>query len=195
MPRTAFRKIKNAEREPYPMDQKDKLLARFARMEAERRQFLSKLEHLDPSLLAASPAPGAWSVAQVVRHLAIAEARSTDYLEKKLNVGGHAPVGADALFRLALLRAAMILPLRYKAPAIVATVPPCTFAEARSEWDRVRQRMAASYTALPEELVGHGLYKHPAAGKLNVLQGLAFMGDHVRHHRKQVLRTIGQVSR
>jgi len=177
------------------MDRKDKLLARFAEMEAERRHFLSKLEHLDPSLLAASPTPGAWSVAQVLLHLAMAEARSMDYLEKKLSVGGHAPLGADALLRLALLRAAMFLPLRYKAPGIVATVPECSFKEACHEWDRVRQRMAALYATLPSELVAHGLYKHPAAGKLDVLQGLVFMADHVRHHREQVLRTIRQLTR
>ena len=177
------------------MNRKDQLLSRFAALEAERQKWLGKLEHYEAALLAAPPPTGGWSVAQVVLHLAMAEARSVDYLEKKLAVGGHTPVGTDATFRFALLRMAMILPLRYKAPAIVATVPACTFAEARMEWDRVRQRMAANYTALPEELVGHGLYKHPAAGKLNVLQGLAFMGDHVRHHRRQVLQTIGQVSR
>ncbi|MBL7981594.1 MAG: DinB family protein [Flavobacteriales bacterium] len=177
------------------MDRKDKLLARFSEMEVERRHFLSKLEHLDPSPLATSPTPGAWSVAQVVLHLAIAEARSMDYLEKKLKVGGHAKVGADALFRLALLRAAMFLPLRYKAPAIVATVPEVSFNEACHEWDRVRQRMAALYAALPSELVAHDLYKHPVAGKIDVLQGLTFMADHVRHHREQVLRTIRQLTK
>jgi uncharacterized damage-inducible protein DinB len=176
------------------MTRKDQLLRQFAKAEVERRALLARLEPLPTHVLERPPSPGSWSVAQVIAHLALAEARSVDYLEHKLRSGDHAPVGASSGPRLLLLRAALRLPLRFKAPAVVATLPPCTFVEARQAWDQVRSRMAAAYAALPPEVAIHGLFKHPSAGRFDPVQGLAFMRGHVRHHRAQILRTIRQVT-
>lgn len=176
------------------MTRKEQLLRQFAKAEVERRALLARLEPLPPHVLERSPSPGAWSVAQVIAHLALAEARSVDYLEHKLRSGEHAPVDGLSGPRLLLLRGALRLPLRFKAPAVVATLPPCTFDEARQDWDQVRSRMAVAYAALPPEVATHGLFKHPKAGRFDPVQGMAFMRDHVRHHRAQVLRTIRQVT-
>jgi uncharacterized damage-inducible protein DinB len=176
------------------MTRKDQLLRQFAKAEVERRSLLGSLEHLPMQVLERAPRPGAWSVAQIIAHLALAEARSLDYLEHKMRSGEPAPVGAWSGLRLGLLRAALRLPLRFKAPTVVATLPPCSFSEALRSWDEVRTRMAATYAALPPALASHGLFKHPSAGRFDTVQGLAFMRDHVRHHRAQVLRTIRQVT-
>lgn len=176
------------------MTRKDQLLRRFAKAEVERRALLDKLEHVPASVLERQPGPAAWSVAQIIAHLALAEARSLDYLEHKLRSGDHVPVDATSGSRLLLLRAALRLPLRFKAPAVVATLPPCSFSEARRSWNEVRSRMAATYAALPPEAATHGLFKHPTTGRFDTVQGMAFMRDHVRHHRAQILRTIRQVT-
>lgn len=176
------------------MNRKDQLIRQFAKAEVERRALLDTLEHIPTSAMERQPGPGAWSVAQIIAHLALAEARSLDYLEHKLRSGEHAPVDTSSVPRLLLLRAALRLPLRFKAPAVVATLPPCSFSEARRWWDEVRSRMAAAYTALPPEVATHGLFKHPTAGRFDTVQGLTFMRDHVRHHRAQILRTIRQVT-
>jgi uncharacterized damage-inducible protein DinB len=176
------------------MTRKDQLLRRFAKAEVERRALLDTLEHIPTSVLERQPGPGAWSVAQIIAHLALAEARSLDYLEHKLRSGDHAPADASAGLRVVALRAALRLPLRFKAPAVVATLPPCSFSEARRAWDEVRSRMAAAYAALPPEVATHGLFKHPTAGRFDTVQGMAFMRDHVQHHRAQIFRTIRQVA-
>lgn len=176
------------------MTRKDQLLRQFAQAEMERRALLVNLENLPTSVLEHAPGPGAWSVAQIIAHLALAEARSLDYLEYKLRTGDHTPVDASAAVRVWMLRGVLRLPLRFKAPAVVATLPPCSFDEAREAWDQVRSRMAAAYAALPPEMATHGLFKHPSSGRFDPVQGMAFMRDHVRHHRVQVLRTIRQVT-
>lgn len=176
------------------MTRKDQLLLQFAEAEVERRALLESLEHLPTSVLERQPTLTAWSVAEIVAHLALAEARSLDYLEHKLRSGDHAPVDLMSGPRLLMLRGALRLPLRFKAPAVVATLPPCSFGEARRSWDEVRSRMAAAYAALPPEVTTHGLFKHPSAGRFDPVQGMAFMRDHVWHHRAQILPTIRQVT-
>lgn len=170
------------------------LLKQFATFETERQVLLAKLERLDPVFLQTAPCPGAWSVAQVMLHLAMAEGSAMAYLRKKLEVGGHGPVCLTAPLRLLLLNTAMDLPLKFNAPAIVATVPACTYADARAQWDAVRSDMRRVLAGVPENYVGHGLFKHPSAGKFDLVQGLQFMTRHVRHHQGQINRTVRQLA-
>ena len=88
-----------------------------------KRQLYARLDPLSETALAAEPAPGKWSVAQVITHLAIAEEGALAYLLKKRDLGAHGPVPFSARWRMAALRAALYLPFKYNAPAVVATVP------------------------------------------------------------------------
>jgi hypothetical protein len=124
-------------------------LDRFSLLERQRNEILEGMASADPALLAKQPAPGAWSLAQVVLHLAIADEGMLAYMTKKIEVGGHAPVGASAPFRLALLNVALALPVKYKAPPVVATVPECTMAEAKQRWDAIRERMHRTFETIP----------------------------------------------
>jgi uncharacterized damage-inducible protein DinB len=175
------------------MPNRSTLLDRFSTLERQRMAILKGIASSDPGLLAKEPTAGAWSVAQVILHLAIAEEGVINYIDKKRSVGGHGPVGALAPVRLALLNTALALPLKFKAPAVVATVPPCTYAEACARWQAVRARMQDTFATIPEELIGHGLIKHPSAGKFDLVQGLRFVRWHVKHHRPQIERTLRQV--
>lgn len=166
------------------------LLARFSKLEAQRSALLRVLEGETSERLEQQPKPGTWSVAQVILHLAIVEEGVLNYVDKKRSLGGHGPVGPFAPLRLALLNTALALPLKFKAPAVVATAPECSFAEARQRWQTVRERMEQCFTTIPEELIGHGLIKHPSAGKFDLVQGLRFVRWHVRHHGPQISRTL-----
>ncbi len=166
------------------------LLVRFSELEAQRNALLRTLAGETHERLAQQPRPGAWSVAQVVLHLAIAEEGIMNYIDKKRSLGGHRPVGVFAPIRLALLNSALALPMKFKAPAVVATVPPCSFAEACQRWQDVRERMQHCFATIPEELIGHGLIKHPSAGKFDLVQGQRFVRWHVRHHGPQIRRTL-----
>lgn len=178
---------------PYIMPTRSALLRRFAKLEAQRTALLRTLENVPRERLERSPGTGKWSVAQVLLHLAMAEEGLMNYIDKKRSVGGHTPVGLDAPVRLALLTTALALPLKYKAPPVVGTVPSCSFAEACQRWEAIRARMADTFRSIPEELIGHGLIKHPTAGKFDLVQGLRFVHWHVKHHKAQVHRTVAVV--
>lgn len=163
-------------------------------LEQERVELLNRLDQRPPDALAIAPGPGQWSVAQVVLHLATIEESALRYLRKKLEVKGHGPAGHGSSWRLMLLNVAMWLPIKFKAPPVVARTPVCSYAEARERWCAQRTEMLKTYAELPDALITHGLFKHPTAGKLNVVQSLRFVRQHMLRHRRQIDRALQQVS-
>ena len=172
---------------------RERLLRQFGRMERDRQDILKRLEGARTKRLATSPGEHAWYIAQVITHLAIAEEGGLTYLNKKLEVKKHGPVGISSHWRLFLLNIAVWLPIKYKAPAIVADVPATSYEVARQRWSAVRERMREAYTTIDTSFIGHDLYKHPMAGRFNLIQGVRFMRRHVQHHKAQIHRTLRQV--
>ncbi len=162
-------------------------------MERERTGLLNDVAGIPAELLERTPGQGAWSIAQTVVHLAMAEEGTLAYLHKKLAYGGHRTVTITGVLRLVILRIALALPIRWKAPRSIAVIPEMPWEEALARWDVVRGEWHRALEELPMGLVHHGLIKHPAVGKLSVAQGLHFMARHVRHHREQVRRTLRQI--
>lgn len=161
----------------------------FEQMETERNALIVQLDGLPEPTLTTSPRPGGWSVAQVITHIAMAEEGSLAYLRKKHEGGRHKPAAFSGRWRLPLLNLAISLPVKYRAPALIAAVPSTSYGEARSHWEGVRAAMRRTYEALPEAHIGHDLFKHPTVGRFSLMQGLRFMRRHVRRHRGQILRT------
>ncbi|MEO8589884.1 MAG: DinB family protein [Flavobacteriales bacterium] len=176
------------------MPSRTALLRAFDRLEVDRTALIAHLDTLPENSLTTAPGPGAWTVAQVITHLAIAEESSLSYLRKKHDGGRHKPATFSSHWRLPLLNLALSLPLKYKAPAVVANVPATSYAEAKARWGAVRLDMRSTYGTLPEAHIGHDLFKHPTVGRFNLLQGLRFMQQHVRRHREQILRTLRAVA-
>ena len=174
------------------MGRRDRLLMEFTRLESGREGLLRRVERIPIERLEAQPKPGAWSVAQVVAHLAVAEETSLAYLRKKLHHGGHRPVTVIGALRLLTLDLALSSPVRWKAPRIIADIPPASWAEATARWTQVRAEWRNALAELPPSFASHGLFKHPVAGKLSLIQGLRFMATHVRHHSAQVERILAQ---
>lgn len=172
------------------MPSRASLLHAFDRMETERIALIAQLDRVPEKRLTAAPKAGAWTVAQVITHIAIAEEGSLAYFTKKHSGGRHKPVGTSAPFRLAILNLAISLPLKYKAPAVVADVPATSYGEAKARWAVVREKLRQVYETLPEAHIGHDLFKHPSLGRFTVLQGVRFTRRHVLRHRGQILRTL-----
>lgn len=172
------------------MTNKERLLARLGRMESDRLSLMQRFAGIPSHKLAERPGPDKWSVAQVMMHLVVAEEGAQAYLKKKLAYGGHRRAGLLSGLRLALLQLAIRSPFRYKAPAVVADIPDCSFEAANERWASVRADMRRTYAELDEAAIGRELFKHPMAGRLSLLQGLAFMHDHMVRHTGQIERTL-----
>jgi len=166
------------------------LLRFFDGMEVERRTMLAELEGLPETTRTTAPQRGAWTVAQVITHLAIAEEGSLAYLRKKHEGGRHKPAALSSRWKLMLLNLAISLPIKYKAPTLVADVPATGYAEAKARWEAVRIAMRHTYGTLPEAHIGHELFKHPSLGRFSLMHGVRFMRRHVRRHHGQILRTM-----
>ncbi len=176
------------------MSSRTRLLKEFQHLQRERDALLAQLQPHAPDVLERVPANGGWSIAQVVVHLALAEESALAYMRKKLDHGGGQPVNFVGSIRLTLLNAALALPVRWKAPPIIATVPALPWPQAVARWEAVRTAMRDAYATLPPGLEHHALFKHPLAGRMDLVQGLRFMRRHVRHHRGQVQRTLRAVA-
>lgn len=172
------------------MDRKACLFRTLTRMEAEREALVTSLAAYSTESLERKPRLNAWSVAQVITHVVIAEETALAYLHRKLDLGGHGPSTFRSALKLGLLRVALALPIKYKAPPAIAAIPDCTIAEALERWDLVRQRLHSTCSELDEALVRRELFKHPVLGKLGFNDGLRFLRTHALHHRAQVRRTL-----
>lgn len=175
------------------MKKKTKLV--FKKIENQREEILKQYEQLTTDQLRFNPSPGRWNLLQVLRHLVTAEKMSLIYIQRKMRNHKNIPkAGLGAFFRFKILKYALILPIKYKAPK---------FAEVRedypdfetmiSEWDTVRSDMLDLIENSKDEILAKALYKHPRAGLLNVKQALEFIEIHTAHHRKQMDRLINIV--
>lgn len=175
---------------------RDQLLKAFDAAEADRQALMTRLDALSEETLTQKPAPDKWSVVEVMVHLIKAETGTLKYLKKKLEVGGHRPASAFAGFRKAFLNIVIATPLKFKAPKVVQLEKDVkmSYAEAKSQWDNVRNELRTEYAAIDPKLIGHDLFKHPFAGKLNLLQSTSFMHHHMTRHIGQIDRTLEAVS-
>lgn len=173
------------------MTNKQKLLDLFDKMEADRQAMLAKIKDLDHSLLERKPNADAWSVSEVLMHMVVAETGALNYMRKKIEVDNHSVCkGRSAQY--ALLIGALKAPLlKYKAPKIVANVGSgVKFSDALQQWNDVRAELRADYEKLEEAWIMHDLFKHPAAGKFDLIRAVKFMRIHADRHIGQIHRTI-----
>lgn len=162
----------------------------FNRLEKQRMNLLSHYRSLSDEQLCFNPGSDSWNLLQVMRHLVTAEKQSLIYIQRKISHPGIAPkAGAGSRFRSLLLKLALLLPIKFKAPKIadVEEAYP-DFNEMVLEWDEVRNEYQQIISNNNAEILSKALYRHPRAGMLNIKQAIEFMEDHVAHHNKQVER-------
>lgn len=162
-------------------------------MEQDRIELLGKLKPYPKEMLDSSPTPGRWSINQILSHLITSEQLTLIYLKKKsLGVDQLANSGLVEDVKMVLLKISQRLPLRFRAPDLVVknTPAPAPLQELEVRWDVLRREFRDFLETVKEENLGKLIYKHPVAGRLNVLQCVVFMHEHFQHHRPQINRTV-----
>jgi hypothetical protein len=167
------------------------LARRFERLERHKRELLEGVSGRDDAWLNRAPAPGAWSIVQVVSHLVLSETGTLTYIGKKLQ-GPREEIpraGASAALRVRALSLALASPLKRQAPERVRPPgDPEPFDSVRGRWDELRSRWREQLENYPEELLGKAIFRHPFAGRFSMAQTLRFTDDHLQHHARQVER-------
>jgi hypothetical protein len=94
--------------------------------------------------------------------------------------------------RYALLKISQRLPLKYKAPeSVVSNTPEAMpFAELHASWDSTRHELAQFLDSITDSNVNKLIYKHPVAGRFDIIHCLMFMREHYLHHLPQIKRLL-----
>ena len=157
------------------VDGKARMLERVGRWGAEEREW--------------RPGAAAWSLADVVEHVVLAEAGLGFGLAKDPSPDKPRVVKPGRWVRWPVLRFVMLTGVRIRAP-VDAVLPTRELG-----WEGLTVRWAAQRSDLEEWLErsdprvhANPRFKHPIVGWLNVPQALTFGADHLAHHLQQAGR-------
>ena len=167
----------------------------FTELETERKNLFSDLKKYSDEIINKKPSAQAWSIAEVIAHIILAEEYSLKYLQKKtLNTAESGNEGFKQKWRWLLIQIVFAFNIKFKAPEIVEPkIPFTTLAELETRWSNNRNAIAKILNTLSDEEVNKTLWKHALAGKMNLHHMVQFFGVHYYRHKKQIERTLNAV--
>jgi hypothetical protein len=169
-----------------------KLNSQLDKLEQLSTRIIKYLEGKSPEQLHHHP-PGKWSLAQVFAHLIASEQLSIQYLKKKIQAIETQPdTGMLEELKMLALIISQRLPFKFKAPKVVVDNTP-TFnnvAEIVAAWNQTRTELKDLLNQFSNNHLTRKIYKHPVAGKLNIVQAMRFFQEHIIHHTPQIKRLL-----
>ncbi len=168
--------------------------ARLDNLDEKLDAFLTELEQYSHDDLNKSAANGGWSVMQCLYHLLGAEQGSLNYVKKKLSYDPELPKGGlISRCRAMALWTFMRLPIKFKAPAYIATdkLPPVSdFTETAALYRASRKELRKFLEELDPKWNDRLVFRHLIAGRLDVNQMLSFFNSHFVRHQKQARKAL-----
>lgn len=165
-----------------------KIQSKINQLEKDRLTLLNEIEGLNEDQLNYKPNPDKWSIIQVIHHLIKSEKLSVIYIKRKIsnkslleNSNIKSKINAFAL------KWGLNLPLKFKAPTNVSDVPDFdTFENVKLKWDKVRNSFSSIINDTSTEVLTKNIFRHPIAGRMNMIGTIEFFDSHFKHHRKQI---------
>lgn len=168
-------------------------------LERDRASLFNQLRTLPADTYHKAPAPGKWSVGQIVNHLFLSEQLSMGYIRKKMNAPeAIPPYGPGSWLGLQGIRVMFVAPFTFKAPKMIdmwGEQPVLDVFELDRQWTVVRKDMIRDVEAYASIIGDKRVYRHPRAGRMSLRHMLLFFDIHVRHHRRQVDRIMKGMQR
>ena len=164
------------------------LQSAFAELEARRLALLERLAAYSDHQLGARPAPGAWSIAEVVEHLVLAE-RAT--LEAVGRQSARPPLRRRWYHQLLGHLVARVLESSIRVPVtgrILEPGPGTTLAASARAWDDVRSAWRSYLATVTAESSRALVFRHPLGVPMTAAETLIFLRRHFDHHMHQVAR-------
>jgi hypothetical protein len=161
-------------------------------LDASRGELLASVSGIDASFAELRPREGVWSVAEIVNHLAIVEARIATLISRSILWGREKAIGSEtseSSMLSSLDSFSIIEPTKPRAaPGQISPPADCRL-------DDGLKSLSVSRRALREALgEGDGMdlaaitRPHPAFGELNLYQWALFVGQHEARHTRQIER-------
>ncbi|HEY7235915.1 MAG TPA: DinB family protein [Gemmatimonadaceae bacterium] len=137
------------------------------------------------------PSPERWSVAEVLEHLSIVEARIERVFTRKLTEARAAGLGRerDESPVVGTIDMDRLLDRTRRITTAEATLPTGTL-DADAAWaayERSRDTLCAAVLAADGLALGDVVHPHPILGPINLYQWIAFVGGHEARHAAQIL--------
>ena len=166
-------------------------------LELERGALLAAVHAVPSHLRERRPAPGRWSVAEVLDHLARVEEGVTKLLAARGTVAPAEPPD-DAAVAAAQLSVERIAGLRNRerlceAPERVRPAPETDFASALARVQAARQALLAVLGGCNAAALAEVTYVHPAIGRLTLTGWVESVAHHEARHTGQIIEIAGQV--
>ncbi len=165
----------------------------FNRLEQQRTELINNLKGKSAAALAAAPAPGKWSILQILTHLYASEKLSFGYIKKKSQGIQHVGnAGLQQALIIPVLKISQRLPFRFKAPKVVVENTPETMPleELINHWNLLRLELKTHLENVSDGHLHKLVYKHPIAGRLSLPQALQFFAEHIKHHEPQIKKAL-----
>jgi len=172
------------------MKTRQNLEKKLRRIENQKSRIIGEYETLKPVQRQFRPGSDEWNLLQVLRHIVTAEQQSLQLIRHKIHHAENLPkAGTGAWIRHLLLKIALWLPIKYKAPKFAGVDAQNPDLEnIISDWEEVRSELQQIISDNSADTLSKALYKHPRAGYLDLHQALEFFETHINHHRKQMER-------
>ena len=166
------------------------LQQRFDQIELNRARLFTALRSCSSAQLHSRPKPEAWSINEIIHHVALAESFAVAYLEKKLDkISTVKKASWRAVWRTFLLKWVLRSPLKFKAPSpLVLPASGLELSELDTQWQSHRQKLQTLLARVTPEMLSLALYRHPVTGLMTVAQMLTFIEEHFAHHAAQIDR-------
>lgn len=150
-----------------------------------RERLLRTVQGLSREQLHYRPAPGRWTVAECVEHIATVEGRVLGLIQKTLSEGPapskrSAMEGKDS----ALVEDVAGRITRFQAPEFLAPRGQWPDEQLLKEFEAARQRTREFAGSTEADLRRH-FYAHPVFGELDLYQWLLLLAAHCDRHRAQ----------
>jgi len=161
------------------------------RLDSVHQKLSTTVAAIDPNLFPKRPAEDEWSVAEVIQHLCLVEARTPRGVERAL----HAP--AESVSPLKKLMPPMVfvrIP-RLKAPKAVEPLNSLPKEESLSSYNDVRAQLKQFCIKHGRKQLNQTSLRHPFFGDIDGVTAVSMVAFHELRHYKQIrgiLKKLGQ---
>ncbi|HKC65428.1 MAG TPA: DinB family protein [Pyrinomonadaceae bacterium] len=163
----------------------------FQKIDETRERIFKRVEGLSDEQLNSRPAPNAWSVAEIVEHLAKIESLLLGMMKMMLmkaesvsqkSDGAHVefkPFSLDEFIERARNE-------KFTAPESASPSGKEHLSNSLAQLRRSREELQSLSPRIEAIDLANVTYRHPAFGPLNFYQWLAFIGIHEERHLRQI---------
>jgi hypothetical protein len=162
------------------------------RLDSIHSKLLDTITLIEDPLFSQNPADKEWSIAEIVHHLCLVEARVIKELETQL---ASPPRRIGFLRKFVPTSIVAFRLLRVKAPRGMNPINPPAKPEAIANYEAARSRLKDLCSIHGRNRLKQVVFKHPFLGEINGTATVSFLGYHELRHYKQIREVIKKLNR